>query len=230
MRFDGLLFDKDGTLFDFQATWSGWFLNVLAQLSQGDLTKQKKLAEAIDFDLSEQAFFAHSVAIAGTNQDLVEALIGELEGISEKELEDFLTQESLKARVMEITPLVAFFDLLQLSGLNLGVRTNDAEAGARAHLDAVGVVQKLDFIAGYDSGFGAKPSAEPLLAFCASVGILPSHVAMVGDSTHDLIAGKAAGMHCIGVLSGLADQRTLQAYADVVLPDISHIPSYLNLR
>ena len=80
MRCDGLLFDKDGTLFDFQATWSGWFLNVLAQLSQGDLTKQKKLAEAIDFDLSEQAFFAHSVAIAGTNQDLVEALIGELEG------------------------------------------------------------------------------------------------------------------------------------------------------
>ena len=41
MRFDGLLFDKDGTLFDFQATWSGWFLNVLAQLSQGDLTKKK---------------------------------------------------------------------------------------------------------------------------------------------------------------------------------------------
>ncbi|MGB0832111.1 MAG: HAD family hydrolase, partial [Paracoccaceae bacterium] len=66
--------------------------------------------------------------------------------------------------------------------------------------------------------------------FCASVGILPSHVAMVGDSTHDLIAGKAAGMHCIGVLSGLADQQTLQTNADVVLPDISHIPSYLNLR
>ncbi len=148
MRCDGLLFDKDGTLFDFQATWSGWFLNVLAQLSQGDLTKQKKLAEAIDFDLSEQAFFAHSVAIAGTNQDLVEALIGELEGISEQELEDFLTQESLKAPVMEITPLVAFFDLLQLNGLKLGVMTNDAEAGARAHLDAVGVAQKLDFIAG----------------------------------------------------------------------------------
>ena len=60
--------------------WGFGFLNVLAQLSQGDLTKQKKLAEAIDFDLSEQAFFAHSVAIAGTNQDLVEALIGELEG------------------------------------------------------------------------------------------------------------------------------------------------------
>jgi hypothetical protein len=32
------------------------------------------------------------------------------------------------------------------------------------------------------------------------------------------------------VLSGLADQQTLQTNADVVLPDISHIPSYLNLR
>ncbi len=225
-----MLFDKDGTLFDFQVTWSGWFLNVLAQLSQSDLTKQEKLAEAIDFDLSQQAFFSHSVAIAGTNQDLVEALIGEIEGISEQELEDFLTQESLNAPVVEITPLAAFFDLLRLNGLKLGVMTNDAEAGARAHLNAVGVAQKLDFIAGYDSRFGAKPSAEPLLAFCSSVGILPSQVAMVGDSMNDLIAGRAVGMHCIGVLNGFADQQTLRDYADVVLPDISHISRYLNLR
>jgi len=41
MQCEGLLFDKDGTLFDFQATWSNWFLTVLAQLSLGDLTKQK---------------------------------------------------------------------------------------------------------------------------------------------------------------------------------------------
>ncbi len=47
MQCEGLLFDKDGTLFDFQATWSNWFLTVLVQLSQGDLTKQKKKLKKI---------------------------------------------------------------------------------------------------------------------------------------------------------------------------------------
>ena len=52
---------------------------------------------------------------------------------------------------------------------------------------------------------------------------------MVGDSTHDLIAGRAARMHTIGVLTGLAPRSELAPYADVILPDISHIPAHLGL-
>ncbi|MEC9104658.1 MAG: HAD hydrolase-like protein, partial [Pseudomonadota bacterium] len=55
----------------------------------------------------------------------------------------------------------------------------------------------------------------------------PAHVAMVGDSTHDLIAGRAAGMVTVAVLTGLADAETLGPHADVVLPHIGHIPGWL---
>ena len=55
-------------------------------------------------------------------------------------------------------------------------------------------------------------------------------VAMVGDSTHDLHAGRAAGMTTIGVLTGPATEETLAPFADAVLPDISHLPAWLNAR
>ncbi|EPX85444.1 HAD-superfamily hydrolase, subfamily IA, variant 1 family protein [Salipiger mucosus DSM 16094] len=53
---------------------------------------------------------------------------------------------------------------------------------------------------------------------------------MVGDSTHDLIAGRAAGMQCVGVLTGPAAAEDLASQADVVLPDIGHLPGWLGDR
>jgi phosphoglycolate phosphatase len=52
---------------------------------------------------------------------------------------------------------------------------------------------------------------------------------MVGDSTHDLIAGRAAGMGTVAVLTGMASTSDLAPFADLVLPDIGHLPAWLGL-
>ena len=75
--------------------------------------------------------------------------------------------------------------------------TNDSENNAFNQLEKAQVDPKLDldFVAGYDTGFGAKPSPAPLLAFSQAVDIAPSEIAMVGDSLHtDILGGAAAGM------------------------------------
>ena len=51
---------------------------------------------------------------------------------------------------------------------------------------------------------------------------------MIGDSTHDLLAGRAAGMITIGVLTGPAPHEELAPFADVVLADIGKIPDWLH--
>ena len=113
-------------------------------------------------------------------------------------------------------------------GLRLGVMTNDTEFGAKAHLSAAGVDHLFDFIAGFDSGWGPKPNPAPLLAFAEKTGLTPHRVAMVGDSTHDLIAGRNAGMQTVGVLTGMADHATLSPYADMVLPNIGALRAWVN--
>ena len=50
---------------------------------------------------------------------------------------------------------------------------------------------------------------------------------MVGDSLHDLVAGRAAGMQTVGVLTGPACRDELAPCADVVLPDIGHLTTWL---
>lgn len=108
--------------------------------------------------------------------------------------------------------------------------TNDAIAPARAHLSDAGIDGLFDFIAGSDSGHGAKPEPGQMLAFAAASGLAPYRIAMVGDSAHDLHAGRAAGMICVGVLTGMAGPDTLAPLADVVLPDIGHLPAWLDGR
>ena len=129
-----------------------------------------------------------------------------------------------------MTPLKEYFATLRNYGLKLGVMTNDSENNAFNQLEKAQVDAKLDldFVAGYDTGFGAKPSPAPLLAFSQAVDITPSEIAMVGDSMYDLIAGRRAGMKTIGVLTGFAVKNDLIKHADHVLPDISHILKILH--
>jgi phosphoglycolate phosphatase len=45
-----ILFDKDGTLFDFQHSWGNWAGQVIAELAAGDADRARALADAMDFD------------------------------------------------------------------------------------------------------------------------------------------------------------------------------------
>jgi phosphoglycolate phosphatase len=138
-----------------------------------------------------------------------------------------INQEAARAPMIEAVPLGPLLDRFRASGLKLGVATNDGEAPARAHLSLAGVVDRFDFIAGYDSGHGAKPGPGMCLGFAAALRLDPARVVMVGDSRHDLEAGRAAGMQVVAVLTGLAEEGELAPHADAVLPDIGHLPAWL---
>lgn len=226
-RADGILFDKDGTLFDFHATWSVWAYGVIAELAMGDAGLMERMAQEIHYELAARRFRPTSPVIAGTNREAAECLGRALSGRMIEEIEEHLMLSSGVAPLVPAVPLAPYLDGLADQGLRLGVVTNDTEYGARAHLSAAGIMGRFDFIAGFDSGYGAKPAPGPLLAFAHAMSLEPARVVMVGDSTHDLIAARAAGMQCIGVLTGTATRTDLEALADVVLPDIGHIPGWL---
>ncbi len=226
-RADGILFDKDGTLFDFHATWSVWAHGVIHDLSKGAPDAMARMAREAHYDLEARRFHPTSPIIAGTNREAAECLGRALPGRAVDEIEDHLRLSAATAPLAPAVPLAPYLEELAARGLRLGVMTNDTEYGARAHLGAAGVLGHFDFIAGFDSGYGAKPAPGPLLAFARAMALEPARVVMVGDSTHDLMAGRAAGMQCVGVLTGTATRGDLEPLADIVLPDIGHIPDWL---
>ena len=223
-----VLFDKDGTLFDFAATWEAWAAAFLLRITNGDQARATQVGSQIGFDMGTRRFEQHSVAIAGTPGEIAQALTPHFPDMGFEAVLDMINAEAEIAPQAEAVPLDPFLQDLLARGLHLGVMTNDSESAARTHLSGVGVLEHFAFVAGFDSGFGAKPSPDPLLAFCRAMDVTPDQALMVGDSTHDLIAGRRAGMGTVGVLTGMADIDTLAPHADVVFPDIGHLVGWLD--
>jgi phosphoglycolate phosphatase len=225
----GILFDKDGTLFDFQASWGVWAQGVLDELASGDEVLADRLASAMRFDRVRGRFHPDSVAIAGTGHEIAVLLAPYLPdrpgGLDA--LEASIADQAARAPMVEAVPLRPLLSALGSAGFRLGVATNDYEAVARAHLARE--LSLFDFVAGADSGHGAKPEPGMMLAFAARFGLAPRQVLMVGDSRHDLVAGRAAGMATLAVLTGVADAEELSPFADAVCPDIGHLPRLLGI-
>ena len=219
----GLLFDKDGTLFDFEKTWNSWTSRILTEVSKQSNVSISALADAIDFDLKTGKLLPQSIVIAGTHRQVTAALHTKLSNWDFEHLESYLLDYVIETRQYEVVPLQKYFRKLKSEGLLLGVMTNDAERGAQAHLAAAGIFDLLDFVAGSDTGFGCKPAPEPLLAFAKITGLKPDEIAMVGDSLHDLQAAQAAGMMRVAVLTGVATEDELKKHADLVLPSIANL-------
>ena len=228
MDFDAILFDKDGTLFDFHGTWSSWTLDIIDDLCRNEASKKELVARALGYDLKNQNFLKSSLLIAGTSEQAADKIATFINDISKQEIENFLLSSAKNVKLMEVIPLDKFLKNLQSKGVRIGLVTNDFEAVAHLHLKAAGIHKYFDFITGYDSGFGIKPDPGPLLAFAEQFSILPDRVAMVGDSTHDLFAAEKAGMYKIGVLTGLASYSDLAPYSDLVLDNIGKIEELLN--
>jgi len=226
-RVRGLLFDKDGTLFDFEATWNVWTRGLLQDESGGDPERLSRMAGAVGYDLDRTAFHPDSPVIAGTADELAMRLLPHTDDATPEALVARMNVRAAAAPQVPAVPLAPLLDGLRAAGYRLGVATNDAAVPARAHLDQAGVLDRFDFVAGSDSGHGAKPGPGPCLAFAAALDLDPGACVMIGDSLHDLHAGRAAGMRTAAVLTGPAGAVTLAPHADIVLDSIGGLPGWL---
>ncbi len=221
-----LIFDKDGTLFDFTLTWGAWVMGILPLL-QPDPSRHGDLLGVLGYDPKTSRFAKSSPVIGCTTPEIAALIQPLLPHFTPAALNDLLNDQARLAPLKPAADLPAILGGLRAQGLRLGLATNDTETPARNHLARAGVVDLFDFIAGCDSGWGGKPAAGQLLAFADAIQTPPREIAMVGDSLHDLHAARAAGMMAIGVLTGVAEAGDLAPHADVVLPHIGHLPNWL---
>ncbi|WP_353643148.1 HAD family hydrolase [Mesorhizobium sp. WSM2239] len=230
----GILFDKDGTLVDFQATWFAIGDLLALQAAAGDRAKADALMEAAGYDFGKKCFKADSVFAAGTNADIVALWYPEATAEDRRKMtigfDRFTAEEGAKQSV----PLPGSQDAItRLHGLGfrLGVATNDSTGGAEKTLLELGVAQMFDAAFGYDAVANPKPAPDAIYAFSDLTGLKPWEIAMVGDNRHDLEMARAGGAGlAVAVLSGTGTRETLAPMADVVLDSIADLPGFLAAR
>ena len=233
-RLHGVLFDKDGTLLDFDRMWMEVYRRSAAELVRewGVAMPALDLLEAAGYDADSGRCMHGSALACASGVEIAEIwaraagrpFVPELGA----RVDELFVQHVGRAPVPAIENLAGMLDELRQAHLTLGVATMDSEAGAMRALNLLGVADRFSFVAGYDSGYGLKPSAGMLNGFCQHTGLTTTQVVVVGDTLHDIDMGRAgsAGL-VVAVLSGASAAEAFGNRADAILRDVSELPDVI---
>ena len=187
MKYPGIVFDKDGTLLDFNRTWLPVYLYAAREFADGDDELARALLSRHGYLFEQRRFVGGSLLAAGNNRQIADEWSLQLgkpaqaEQIGARLEQIFCQQGSLQAT--PVAALDATLTRLKQGGHRLGVATADSYSGIINTLQAFEVLHHFDFLAGYDSGHGSKPDAGMVLAFCAQLRLAPASVLILRRTT-----------------------------------------------
>jgi len=113
---------------------------------------------------------------------------------------------------------------LRAAGIPLACITNKIARFASPLLRNLGLAEYFDLVLTGDSLPKKKPDPEPLLHAARHFQVFPDRCWMVGDSTNDVTAGRAAGFHVVCVSYGYNHGEDIRlASPDAVVDSLIHL-------
>lgn len=114
---------------------------------------------------------------------------------------------------------------LRAAGLRLACLTNKPTEFACELLRAKGLAASFELVFGGDAFERKKPDPLPLLKTCAALGTAPAQTLMVGDSSNDAAAARAAGCPVVLVTYGYNHGEPVRAVAaDLYVDRLDQLP------
>jgi len=214
----GVLFDKDGTLVDFEATWRPVYRACALSAAAGAPALARALMQLAGQD-RDGRIDPTSPLGCGTLHEIWATWRPRV-ALDVPALDRLAAETAVP---IALVPLGPVFE--RLRGLRLGMATMDTTASALEAARLLGL--DLDFVTGCDGGHGTKPGPGMVLGFCAATSLEPHEVAVVGDTPHDLHAARAAGALAVAVSSGASPRALLARHADHVLDSVVDLPDLL---
>jgi len=228
---DLVIFDKDGTLIEFHAMWSGWARDLATGLEAATgLALRGDLYAMLGYDDATGRAVGGG-RLAATPMARLRELTGTLlsdHGCTADEvaaaLEAAWHAPDPVALVHPVTDLPRLLGTIRESGRRIAVATTDDRDPTVRTLEVLGVTALIDMVVCADDGIAPKPAPDMVLRICEALGIAPARTAVVGDSVPDLMMGTAAGVaRRYGVLTGVATRAELATVADAVLESVEDL-------
>jgi HAD superfamily hydrolase (TIGR01509 family) len=219
---EGLIFDLDGTLIDSVAVYYLMMESVFERLHWPQVSREV-MRKAIKDDGFEWGLVLP--AGSGRSQDeLVAAAREVIRDMYPRVFED---------RVNVVPGADHLLKELHERNVKLGLVTSTLGRFIEFKLIPLkkcGVRDLFDTVITLDDVKNRKPSGDPLVECAKRLGVDSRKCAYVGDAAGDIVAGKAAGMRTIAVLTGLDDYQALKEKdPDMILDSVSQLTERLNL-
>ncbi|MBQ4528524.1 MAG: HAD family hydrolase [Clostridia bacterium] len=237
MKIKGIIFDKDGTLIQFDAFWISVSVNAINQILK-ELDREDIPAEEILLSIGVENGVANTDGLLckGTYEQIALAINDVLKKHNcmvsdEKFVSMVLDAYNRNADLGEVLPTCEKIDevlsSLRSSGIKLAVVTTDNLEITQKCLGKLGIENLFDKIYTDDGDTPVKPDPWCALDFAEQMNMEKDEIIMVGDTMTDVCFAKNAGIGVIGVGANDENRQRLSKHADAVFPDISHIPAFL---
>jgi phosphoglycolate phosphatase len=113
-------------------------------------------------------------------------------------------------------------------GLKLACLTNKPSAFVRPLLARMDLLRFFEVIKGGDDFERKKPDPLPIAGTCEALGVSPAAALMIGDSSNDARAARAAGCRVVLVTYGYNHGEPVRSVdADAFVDSLSEVPSLL---
>jgi phosphoglycolate phosphatase len=219
-----ILWDIDHTLVDMGSVSRELYAKAFAWVTGQPLRELPETAGRTD-----QAIFLHTLALHGLSERQVELneFYTALAAAADEMRDKIRTAGRRLAGTREAIACLARDDVVQ------SVVTGNLRPVASIKLETFDLAEHIDFeIGGYGSDDGARAVLVRLARERAErkYGItFPSkHVVVIGDTPYDMLAAYEAGVHAVGVATGVSTMAELAAAkADVVIPDLTDTEAFV---
>jgi len=233
MKADAVIFDKDGTLIDFDSFWIPVSVKVIEDVLHEIGQEQIPVDEFLTaFGVENGVTSINGVLCHGTYAQLGEAVHEVLCkhgcNVSCTDIIRMVTDgyaSNLDAG--EIKPsspdLSDALKELKKRNIKLAVVTNDNPPVTLACLRAIGIDELFDLIYTDDGSLPHKPDPAYAEDFCRRTGIPKERIIMVGDTLTDMKFAKNAGIIAVGVAETRHNKEILSPYADAVVDNAAAV-------
>lgn len=208
-RVDAAIVDLDGTMVDTLGDFAEALNRMLRELAlpaTGAQHIEHMVGKGSEHLL--RSVLAHVLAASGQAADAarVEALYSAAWASYQRH---YL---AINGQYAQVYPgVVAGLQALQAAGLRLACLTNKPTDFAVPLLKAKGLDGYFSLVFGGDSFERKKPDPLPLLKTCEALGSTPARTLMVGDSSNDAQAARAAGCPVVLVTYGYNHGQPVRA-------------------
>lgn len=235
----GVVFDKDGTLIDFEKAWGRrireWVKHLVSAAGGGEALSQS-LFHMFGYEPVRRQVMVDGPILAASGSTMKALTAGvlyaeqglpwhEAENFAAESMQQFFSNPLTDDEIRPLGDVQGTVRRLCDAGIKIAVATADGRTITEHCLDVLEIRQEIDLLMCGDDALPQKPDPGVLAWIGDALGIAPDKFLMVGDSINDMLTGRngnAAG--CVGIYPhGGQGSAVLAPFADVVLDSIGEL-------
>lgn len=232
MKTKAIIFDKDGTLLDFDAFW--------VTVSEAAI---REILDELHVDAPVDAIL-RAIGVEGKKTSITGVLVYGTYSMMSKVIYEVLTRYGYDGTVDAVSlatvsayhrcvgkgeikadcaDIVGVLTHLKEQGIKLAVVTADGPIITEKCLKALGIADCFDRVYTDDGVTPPKPDPFCVRDFCRITGVKPEELVMVGDTMIDMDFAKNGNIRAVGIAKDEESRQILSEATDTIIPDISRL-------